>query len=100
MLIESPFGYRNTGIAGAATFHQGVDLAAPAGYHVTLNHRDGYSSVYLHMNHFVASPGQWVNQGEIIGYVGSTGISTDNQLHFGISKDGVCVDPAAYLPLF
>lgn len=120
VMLTSPFGNRNTGIAGASTYHQGVDLAAPAGtpiyasrggtvtratygsssgYYVSINHHDGFSSIYMHMTNYVVSAGQTVSQGQVIGYVGSTGISSGNHLHFGISYNGVYVNPCGYVSL-
>lgn len=119
-MLTSPFGQRDTGIAGASTYHQGVDLSAPAGTPiyasrggmvtrasfgaasgncVTINHGDGFSSIYMHMTHYVVSAGQAVAQGQVIGYVGSTGTSSGNHLHFGISYNGVYVNPCAYVNL-
>ena len=116
--LSSPFGYRVHPIHGTYGFHSGVDLAAPAGtpikatrggtvtaatynssagYYVTINHGDGFSSSYLHMTHFIVSVGQTVSQGEVIGYVGTTGTSTGNHLHFSIYFNGVAQNPAAYM---
>ena len=120
-LLTSPFGYRDAPTAGASTFHQGVDLAGPegtpiyaarsgtvtiarysnsAGYYVTINHGDGFSSVYMHMTTYTVSVGQKVSQGQLIGYMGSTGISTGSHLHFGIALNGTYVNPAIYVPLY
>ena len=120
VMLTSPFGNRNTGIAGASTYHQGVDLAGPegtpiyasrggtvtratyggsSGYYVSINHHDGFSSIYMHMTNFVVSAGQTVSQGQVIGYMGSTGISSGSHLHFGISYNGVYVNPCAYVAL-
>ncbi|MBP3673004.1 MAG: peptidoglycan DD-metalloendopeptidase family protein [Oscillospiraceae bacterium] len=119
-LLSSPFGNRDQPTAGASTYHQGVDLAGPegtpiyasrtgvvtiatnsksAGYYVTINHGDGYSSVYMHMTRFVVSKGQAVSAGQLIGYMGSTGISTGPHLHFAISYNGSYVNPANYVNL-
>ena len=116
--ISSPFGYRNSPTAGASTYHKGIDLAASqgtpiyaarsgvvtaatysnsSGYYVSINHGDGYASVYMHMTRYVVSAGQAVSQGQLIGYVGSTGISTGPHLHFGISYNGSYVNPANYI---
>ena len=121
VMLTSPFGYRDAPTEGASTFHQGVDLAGPegtpiyasrsgtvtiarfsnsAGNYVTINHGDGFSSVYMHMTYFVVSVGQYVTQGQLIGYMGSTGISTGSHLHFGISLNGTYVNPALYVPLY
>ena len=120
VMLTSPFGNRNTGIAGASTYHQGVDLAGPegtpiyasrggtvtratyggaSGYYVSINHHDGYSSIYMHMTHYVVSAGQQVAQGQVIGYMGSTGVSSGSHLHFGIAYNGVYVNPCSYVNL-
>lgn len=117
--ITSPFGYRKAPTAGASTYHQGIDMACDsgtpiyatrsgtitkasyqaggAGYYVSINHGDGFGSIYMHMTRYVVSAGQSVSQGQLIGYVGSTGISTGPHLHFGISYGGTYVNPMAYL---
>ena len=118
--LTSAFGLRDAPTAGASTNHQGVDLAGPegtpiyasrggtvttatfgksAGYYVTINHGDGFSSVYMHMTHYVVSKGATVSQGQLIGYMGSTGVSTGSHLHFGISYNGKYVNPANYVNL-
>ena len=71
-----------------------------AGYYVTINHGDGFSSVYMHMTNYTVSVGQKVSQGQLIGYMGSTGISTGPHLHFGIALNGTYVNPAYYVPLY
>ena len=118
--LSSPFGGRESPTAGASSYHQGVDLAGPegtpivasragtvtsarysnsGGYMVTIDHGDGFKSVYMHMTHFVVGAGQYVSQGQKIGEMGSTGISTGNHLHFGIIYNGTYVNPALYVPL-
>ena len=57
----------------------------------------GYSTLYGHMTHYVVSAGQYVSQGQVIGYVGSTGLSTGPHLHFTIFYNGSTVNPAAYI---
>lgn len=117
--LTSPFGMRVHPISGKWKMHNGVDLAAAqgtpiyaaksgkvtvtsyqaggAGYYVSINHGDGFSSVYMHMTHYIVSPGQYVNAGQVIGYVGSTGGSTGPHLHFGISYNGTYVNPMNYI---
>lgn len=116
--LSSPFGYRIHPIHGTYGFHSGVDLASPSGtpikatrsgtvtratydsgsgYYVSINHGDGFSSSYLHMTHFIVAPGDKVSQGQVIGYVGSTGWSTGPHLHFSIYFNGVAQNPAAYM---
>ena len=68
------------------------------GYHVVINHGNGLSSLYGHMCRYVVSPGQYVTQGEVIGYVGSTGWSTGPHLHLTMYYNGALVDPRPFLP--
>lgn len=117
--LTSPFGMRVHPVTGVNKMHNGIDMACAqgtpiyatragtvttasyqaggAGYYVSINHLDGFSSIYMHMTHYVVSAGQSVSQGQLIGYVGSTGISTGPHLHFGISYAGSYVNPLAYL---
>ncbi len=117
--LTSPFGMRKHPVLGYVRMHNGVDMACPqgtpiyatragkvttasyqaggAGNYVSINHLDGFASVYMHMTHYVVSAGQSVSQGQLIGYVGSTGISTGPHLHFGISYAGTYVNPLAYI---
>ena len=117
--LTSPFGMRMHPVLGYNRMHNGIDMACAqgtpiyatragkvttasyqaggAGYYVSINHLDGFSSVYMHMTHYVVSAGQSVTQGQLIGYVGSTGISTGPHLHFGISYAGSYVNPLAYI---
>ena len=117
--LTSAFGNRLHPVLGYYRMHNGIDMACAqgtpiyatragkvttasyqaggAGYYVSINHLDGFSSVYMHMTHFVVSAGQSVSQGQLIGYVGSTGISTGPHLHFGISYAGSYVNPLAYI---
>ena len=111
--ISSAYGQRSSG------WHNGVDFAAPRGTpiyasrsgtvtkavsltysygnHVVINHGDSYSSLYAHMDYYVVSAGDYVTQGQLIGYVGSTGNSTGNHLHFTIFYNGSDVNPMNYL---
>lgn len=119
--LTSPFGNRTSPTTGASSYHQGVDLSAPAGtpiyaarsgqvstatygsaagYYVRINHMDGFSSIYMHMTHYVVSTGQNVSAGQLIGYVGQTGVATGNHLHFGISYNGAYVNPANYISFY
>ena len=116
--FSSPFGYRIHPIYGDWRFHYGVDLSAPqgtpiyatrggrvtyatydssSGYYVSINHLDGFVSKYLHMTHYIVSPGQYVAAGQIIGYCGSTGASTGPHLHFSLYYNGSAVNPAKYI---
>ena len=117
--LTSPFGMRLHPVLGYYRMHNGIDMACSqgtpiyatragkvtktayqaggAGNYVSINHLDGFSSIYMHMTHYVVSAGQTVSQGQLIGYVGSTGISTGPHLHFGISYAGTYVNPLAYI---
>ena len=119
-MLTSAYGYRIHPITGNYTFHNGVDLAAGQGtpiyatksgtvttatynyaygYYVVINHLDGFSSLYGHMTHYTVSVGDYVQRGEIIGYVGSTGYSTGPHLHFTIYYNGSTVNPMSYIRL-
>ena len=117
--LTSPFGMRLHPVLKVNRMHNGVDMACAqgtpiyatragkvtrtayqaggAGNYVSINHLDGFSSVYMHMTHYVVSEGQTVSQGQLIGYVGSTGLSTGPHLHFGVSYAGTYVNPLAYI---
>lgn len=116
--ITSYFGNRNSPTAGASSFHQGIDIgiaagtpivaakagtvvtasySAGAGNYVMINHGDGVFTVYMHASSLAVSVGKEVAQGDLIAYVGSTGVSTGNHLHFGISVNGVYVNPLLYV---
>lgn len=118
--LTSPFGLRKSPTAGASTYHQGVDLSAPkgtpiyatrtgvvtvssysnaAGNYVSINHGDGFSSIYMHMETRAVRSGQAVSAGQLIGYVGNSGITTGYHLHFGISYNGAYVNPCNYVNL-
>ena len=117
--LTSPFGMRLHPVLGYYRMHNGIDMACDtgtpiyatragtvtaasyqaggAGNYVSINHLDGFASIYMHMTHYVVSVGQSVSQGQLIGYVGSTGISTGPHLHFGVSYAGTYVNPLAYI---
>ena len=117
--VTSPFGTRVHPITGAKRMHNGIDFGAPsgtpiyatragtvttaayqpggAGYYVNINHGDGFSSIYMHMTNYIVHAGQSVSQGQVIGYVGSTGMSTGPHLHFGVAYAGSYVNPMAYI---
>ena len=117
--VTSPFGMRVHPVLGVSRMHNGIDMACAqgtpiyatragkvtvasyqaggAGNYVSINHLDGFSSIYMHMTHYVVSAGQNVSQGQLIGYVGSTGLSTGPHLHFGVSYAGTYVNPMAYI---
>lgn len=67
------------------------------GYYVSIYHDSTYSTLYAHMSSVAVTEGQWVNQGDVIGYVGNTGYSFGNHLHFEVYQDGYRVDPSAFV---
>lgn len=118
--ITDAYGYRIHPLSGTYKWHNGVDLAAGSGtaiyatksgtvtsatyneaygYMVTINHGDGYSSLYGHMTNYIVSAGDYVTQGQTIGYVGSTGWSTGPHLHFTIYYNGADVNPMNYVSM-
>lgn len=66
------------------------------GHHVWINHGKNQVTLYAHMSRIVVKEGQYVKQGQVIGYVGSTGNSTGPHLHFGLLIDGKFVNPLNY----
>lgn len=112
--LTSGFGYRRHPILGYQRLHTGLDIAAVTGTpiraaqsgtvdysgrnrgygnYVRINHGGGMQTAYAHMSRIVASNGSRVSQGQIIGYVGSTGMSTGPHLHYELIRNGNKVDP-------
>ena len=115
--VASGFGYRTHPILGYSRLHTGVDIgcantapisaagdgvvleAGPRGGYgnaVLIDHGDGLATLYAHQSQIAASPGQTVSRGEVIGYVGSTGLSTGPHLHWEVWVNGTPVDPMGY----
>jgi murein DD-endopeptidase MepM/ murein hydrolase activator NlpD len=114
----SGFGLRIHPIYKIIKFHYGMDFTAPRGTdvyasgngivaavitdqrglgkHVIIDHGFGYTSIYAHLNDFNVRKGQKVQRGDIIGYVGSTGQSVADHLHYEIKLNGQNVDPVNY----
>ena len=68
------------------------------GNYVLIDHEDGtYSTMYAHLQSVIVSVGDYVEKGQTVGYVGTTGWSTGYHLHFEIRKDGTAVNPSDYL---
>ena len=118
--VTCAYGWRIHPIWGDKRFHSGVDLGASQGtpiyaiaagtvttatygdangYYVSISHGNGYGSVYCHMTNYIVSVGDSVSQGQVIGYVGSTGWSTGPHLHFEIHVNGSTVNPMDYISL-
>ena len=114
--LTSGFGERFHPILGYVRFHDGLDLAASAGtpivaaadgrvigagwrggygQQVQIAHAGGIDTLYGHMSRIAAHAGELVRKGEVIGYVGSTGLSTGPHLHFEVTKNGRPVNPTS-----
>ncbi|HET6467632.1 MAG TPA: peptidoglycan DD-metalloendopeptidase family protein [Geminicoccaceae bacterium] len=114
--LSSRFGARRHPVLGYTRMHKGIDFAAPVGTpvfaagdgtlefvgtnkgygnYVRIRHNDEYSTAYAHLSRFAKGMkrGRRVQQGEVIGYVGSTGLSTGPHLHYEILQAGVQVNP-------
>jgi Membrane proteins related to metalloendopeptidases len=115
--ISSSFGWRTHPITGRRSLHTGIDVPAPsgralhavgagdvifAGWYgaygnaVVIDHGRGISTLYGHQSQIAVREGQQVTQGQIIGYVGSTGFSTGSHLHFEVRINGNPTDPLQY----
>jgi len=114
----SGFGYRIHPIYKISKFHSGMDFTAPTGTdvystgngvvrevksarrelgnHIIIDHGFGYQTVYAHLDRFNVRVGQKVKRGDIIGFVGSTGLSTAPHLHYEVHVNGRPGDPAMY----
>ena len=127
--ISSEYGWRKNPVSGVNKLHAGIDFAAPAGtpiyaaasgyvqvagwssggygnyviiYHGKMSDGTAYSTLYGHMRSVATTAGKYVKQGELIGYVGSTGNSTGNHLHLEVWKGGSkanAVNPRSYIPI-
>ena len=127
--ISSEYGWRKNPVTGVNKLHAGTDFAAPGGtpiyaaasgyvqvagwssggygnyviiYHGSMSDGNAYSTLYGHMRSVATSAGKNVKQGELIGYVGSTGNSTGNHLHLEVWKGGSkanAVNPRGYIPM-
>lgn len=116
--ITSDYGVRISPTSGASSNHKGIDIGAAngadivaaaagtvkaatyssaAGNYVMIDHGGGLYTVYMHASSLLVSEGQTVSAGQVIAKVGSTGISTGNHLHFGVSLNGSYVSPWSYL---
>ena len=119
-VITSSFSVREHPLFGYTKMHPAIDLAKNQGwpiyaiaagtvttaaygeangYYVSLAHGSGYTSICCHMTKYIVSVGDSVSQGQVIGYVGSTGWSTGPHLHFELHQNGTALNPAEYLPL-
>lgn len=117
--LSSSYGYRKDPFTGKTAFHNGLDIPAPHGTYiyaaesgtvirasrydtygecVMIDHGGGMVTLYAHCSGYNVTLGQKVTQGDVIAFVGSTGRSTGNHLHFVVRINGSYVDPNDYLP--
>ncbi len=83
--------------AGTVTF-VGGNPCCSYGYHVIIDHGNGYETLYAHLSDFGVSGGAYVNAGDVIGWIGMTGRTTGPHVHFELRRNGVYQDPLSYLP--
>ena len=116
--LTSLYGYRSSPFTGVRQFHSGIDIGAPTGTpvraamagrvsfvgyddtfgnYIVINHHSGYRTLYAHLSVTRVRAGSYVANGERIGDVGSTGLSTGPHLHFTVYKNGVTVNPRALM---
>lgn len=116
--ISSPFGMRNHPITKVNKAHTGVDISSSKGdpilaaasgvveysaysngygYHVIIDHKNGYRTLYGHSSKLMVKKGELVKKGQTIALVGSTGVSTGPHLHFEIRIGNTPVDPTQYI---
>ncbi len=116
--LTSSYGYRRDPFTGATSFHNGLDVGAPYGTKiyaaesgtvvraswygtygncVIIDHGGGLMTLYAHCSGYNTTVGKYVNKGDVIAYVGSTGRSTGNHLHFTVFINGQTTDPGKLL---
>ena len=117
-VVTSDFGMRKSPFTGKSTYHAGIDLAAPAGSpvyactagtvietayseiygnYILIRHDDGRESLYGHLSKVKSRLYEKVKSGTLIGYVGSTGLSTGPHLHFEVREHGKAKNPALFI---
>ena len=115
--VSSGFGYRIHPVTGLPQFHQGIDIPAPYGTaimainsgtvietgthsangnYIIIDHGGGTASFYAHLSKVLVATGQTVEQGNIIGLVGRTGLATGYHLHLSVYENSTVVDPMRF----
>ena len=119
--VSSEYGYRKNPFGGyVGEFHPGIDIKGSMGdrVHATadgivirsdwyggygnavlIDHGSGLATLYGHLSRVNVAPGQKVQTGQVIGYLGTTGRSTGPHVHYEIRKNGLDIDPAPFLTL-
>lgn len=116
--FSSPFGYRVHPVLGYARFHSGCDIAAGTGtpiyataagritnadylggygLAITIDHGSGLSTLYGHCSAVCVKNGDYVRKGQMVGNVGSTGMSTGPHCHYEVHQNGAQIDPAPFM---
>jgi murein DD-endopeptidase MepM/ murein hydrolase activator NlpD len=116
--VSSGFGWRKDPFTGRKQFHKGIDIPAEEGTKVkaamsgrvlfsdnqkgygkvvVIDHGHGFTTLYAHNRENNVRKGDWIEQGETIAEVGSTGRSTGPHLHFEVRRDGKHLDPVKFL---
>lgn len=117
--ITSSYGQRENPFDGSEERHRGLDIGLPEGteiyaaaegvvslasrsefgygYHLLVEHGDGYETLYAHCSALLKEEGERVKAGDVIALAGSTGESTGSHLHFELRKEGEGIDPQKYL---
>lgn len=116
--VSSDFGWRKDPFTGNRRFHRGIDIPAEEGMEikavmsgrvllsekqsgygnvVVLDHGHGFTSLYAHNRENRVKPGDWIEQGQTVAEVGSTGRSTGPHLHLEIRRDGKHLDPVKFI---
>ena len=118
MKFSSGYGYRSAPTRGASRNHKGIDIPGPVGTpifatadgligraqwvsgygkYVEINHGNAVQTRYGHLSAMNVTPGQRINKGDILGYMGSTGRSTGSHLHYEVRIAGEAINPTAFL---